>query len=37
MVRDHQPGKAVFGSILLEEVDWQPPPEGDSFDRRFEP
>jgi quercetin dioxygenase-like cupin family protein len=26
MVRDHQPGKAVFKSILPEDVDWKPFP-----------
>ena len=26
MVRDHQPGEAVFKSILPEDIDWQPFP-----------
>ena len=26
MVRDHQPGEAVFKSILPEDVDWKPFP-----------
>ena len=26
MVRDHQPGEAVFRSILPEEIDWKPFP-----------
>jgi hypothetical protein len=33
MVRDHQPGEAVFKSILLEDIDWKPfpafPPSAD--------
>jgi hypothetical protein len=26
MVRDHQPGEAVFRSILPEDIDWKPFP-----------
>jgi hypothetical protein len=26
MVRDHQPGQAVFRSILPEDIDWKPFP-----------
>ena len=26
MVQDHQPGEAVFRSILPEEIDWKPFP-----------
>jgi hypothetical protein len=26
MVRTHQPGQAVFRSVLPEEIDWQPFP-----------
>ena len=26
MIRDHQPGEAVFRSILPEDIDWKPFP-----------